>query len=110
MATPFIAGLAALYKLKMPSEKQSVHGTPQRSFRKLLLDSELKLSQETSETRSFIGQVGLNFYFDNLKAAYEDSEPVDSSDQEPLEKVERPQEEGTKETEAPNILSQICGA
>ena len=110
MATPFIAGLAALYKLKMPTEKQSAQGTPQRSFRKLLLDSELKLSQETSETRSFIGQVGLNYFFENLKATYEDSDPVDSSEQEPLEKVERPKEENTNETEAPNILSQICGA
>jgi subtilisin family serine protease len=110
MATPFIAGLAALYKLKMPTEKQSAQGTPQRSFRKLLLDSELKLSQETSETRSFIGQVGLNYFFENLKATYEDSDPADSSEQEPLEKVERPKEENTNETEAPNILSQICGA
>lgn len=110
MATPFIAGLAAIYKLKMPTEKQANEGSPQRSFRQLLLSSELELTQETSETRSFVGQVGLNYFFNNLKASYDDSEPDDSSSQDPLEKIEQPKDEEKPDSKAPNILNQLCGA
>lgn len=113
MATPYVAGLAALYKLKLSEQAQQLKGSPQRSFRDILQASELALETEGAETRNFIGQVDLAYFIKQLKAIDNNSEAAVAAP-ENLKKIEDPEEskqpsDSSDSEKVPNLLSQVCG-
>jgi hypothetical protein len=104
MATPFVAGLAAIFKLKANSKALESGGTHQRSFWTLLQSSAADLKVEKDATRSHVGQVDFNYYAHRLK----DLNDGTSEAQVPnLSEVEGP-EPGT-DYNAPNLVNLICG-
>lgn len=105
MATPYVAGLAALFKLKTKSEKLATDGTPQRTFRRLLQEAELSLIEEQNATRSYVGQVDLAYFMAKIRQL-NDGTPPDSP-KPSLEAVTEPQ--GDQAGQAPNVLAALCG-
>lgn len=103
MATPYVAGLAAIFKLKLASGLQNTAGSPQQTFRKLLQEAELSLKEEKSSTRSFIGQVDLGYFMAKIQ---EQSQGTPAPAKPELNAIENagPADEG-----APNILASLCG-
>ncbi|WP_176736612.1 S8 family serine peptidase [Oligoflexus tunisiensis] len=104
MATPYVAGLAALFQLKAAADKRNTDGTPQKTFRRLLQEAELALTTEQDETRSHVGQVDLAYFMKKLR---ELNTGTPAGTAEPLQAVEEPA--GEDAGAAPNALSAICG-
>lgn len=102
MATPYIAGLAALYKLKAKNANAT---SAQKDFWSLIQASEVALKQEKNPTRSNIGQIDLNYFSQKLKDLNQGSS--ESVSPPPLGPVDPPEKDSTS-TNAPNILSAIC--
>lgn len=104
MATPYVAGLAALFKLKLNSAQQNAGGSPQQTFRKLLQEAELNLKEEESRTRSFVGQVDLSYYMEKLREYAQLAPAAPKPELNPIQ--------GSKESEAPapNLLQSLCGS
>jgi subtilisin family serine protease len=104
MATPYIAGLAALYKLKVPQSLET-SSNAQTNFRNLLQAAEVELKEEDSATRSFVGQVDTAYFLKKLRE-FIDSTPAGQAPD--LGEVDEPDSTGAN-IEAPNLLSLICG-
>jgi hypothetical protein len=105
MATPYVAGLAAIYKLKVSQELQKKEGSPQRSFWKLMQSSSAGLKEELGKTRSFIGQVDFSYYIQQLSDVVGGTKTATAPQ---LKVVEGP--EPAHESQAPNLISLMCGA
>ncbi|HYX31523.1 MAG TPA: S8 family serine peptidase [Oligoflexus sp.] len=104
MAAPYVAGLAAIFQLKAAADKRNTDGTPQKTFRRLLQESELALATEEGETRSYVGQVDLNHF---MKKIRELNTGTLAGTPPTLQAVDEPAGEETGE--APNALAAICG-
>ncbi len=102
MATPYVAGLAAIFKLKLAAAYQNAAGSPQQTFRKLLQDSELNLKEENGSTRSFVGQVDLSYFMEKVR---EHAQIAPAASKPPLQAVDGVEE---SKTPAPNALSALC--
>jgi subtilisin family serine protease len=102
MATPYVAGLAALYKLKSNNASAT---TAQTDFWNLLQSAEVSLNQETSATRANIGQVDLLYFANKLNDLNNETSTATPPT---LEPVEGPESDSTS-GDAPNILSALCG-
>lgn len=103
MATPYVAGLAAIFKLKLGAAHQNAAGSPQQTFRRLLQEAELSLKEEDSSTRSFVGQVDLAYFMEKLREHAEGAAPAASKPElQPIAGVEDSQ------SSAPNALSALC--
>jgi subtilisin family serine protease len=104
MATPYVAGLAALFQLKAAADKRNADGTPQKTFRRLLQEAELALATEKDATRSHVGQVDLAYFMKKLR---ELNTGTPAGPAGTLQAVEDPEDEDSGA--APNALSAICG-
>lgn len=105
MATPYVAGLAALYKLKIGSS-QEAGSTPQVKFREVLQAAEASLQSEGDATRSFVGQVDTANFVDQLVAL---TGGAAASAPAAIPAVSNPQDDTDGGGQAPNLISALCG-
>ena len=108
MATPLVAGLAGIYKLKVSSALEGQKGSnSQVLFRDLLQKSEIALKLESSDTRSYVGQVDVNYFMSQLQSFINGSDAGSAPD---LNEVTSPKPDtgGSGGDEVPNLLSSLC--
>lgn len=104
MATPYVAGLAAIYKLK---SKNNTSVNAQNEFWSIIQNSEIALKEESSATRSNIGQVDLLYFAKKISDANNNTTEATKPSITPVEPPV-PDENSSSEG-APNILSAVCG-
>ncbi|MEZ4742460.1 MAG: S8 family serine peptidase [Bdellovibrionota bacterium] len=105
MATPYVAGLAALYKLKASKIIQNKEGSPQRSFWKLLQSAEIDLKSEGDSNRNYVGQVDLSYFAARLT----DTVNGTTSAVKPSTREVNGPETDDESSEAPNLMELFCG-
>lgn len=105
MATPFVAGLAALYKLKALDSIVNEPGA-QKDFWNLLQNSETQLAEEGSEVRSFVGQVDLLYFVNRLKDSVEGTTTAAPPTIKPVKKPDAA--EGERKP-AEDVFAKLCG-
>lgn len=106
MATPYIAGLAAVFKAKVSAEKELENGKAQNTFWSLVQSSTVSVTGEGGETRSSIGQVDLAYFAAKLNDFLGETELATAPSLSPLESPNT--ESGS--TEVPNLLGLVCGS
>lgn len=106
MATPYVAGLAALFKLKANANAIGSN-TAQKAFWEAIQASEVELREETSATRSNVGQIDLLYFVNKLKDL---NQNTSTAEKPPLAPVEGPVDDTSTSEDASNLLANICGA
>ncbi len=104
MATPYVAGLAALFKLKTQASAYASDGSAQKAFRRILQASALNLVAETDSKKQFVGQVDLAYYMAKLR---ELNQGIAAGDKPVLSAA--PGEEPAASNPAPSVLAALCG-
>lgn len=108
MATPFVAGLAGIYKLKAPALTQQLGGkSPQENFWALLKSSQVSLNNEDGATRSSVGQVDMNYFAGQLSSTITGAAAPSAPSPGP---VNDPAPESGGGSSIPDLLGLVCGA